>query len=474
MAMTPTPFKPVLSIVCVGEGAVAVLVRRSPLGRLDARRLGCVERLDPADPARAAATLRDAIGPARLPGPASKPGAGVSVVLTLPAGAAALRPIAMSRREFDAAKPELAAAADELFPFLAADADLGFIELAHDPDAPAAPPPSPPEDDAAARPQPRGVLLAAPAARVEPLLNAVRTALPGARNIAVLTHEMALPALGLQHLPRARVLERSPLGVDLLHHLRFGRPVELAVPPRDDTDADAADAVLPTDPIHHAAAATDVAIAAALVARLAPAVVAPLRGRPAPQAARFAAAAALLAAAAVLAIAAFEIADARFDAAADRLVAQQAAIADAFDQADEARRELQRLTALIQGTRARGAGPDHADDPALLLAFTAAHATVPEPGYLSALRLGPDAVRLSGAAPRAQTVLQRLESSPFFAGARPVTAYGRIESPNGDDDWETFELVAERVRPTEPPSDAPSADPRGLGEERSSSGGGRS
>jgi hypothetical protein len=369
------------------------------------------------------------------------------VVVTLPSSVCALRPIGMTRSDFLGARGELARAADELFPYPEGDVMLGFIELADNDGAGAASRgASVTTDDGGETVGGAGVVVGVQRSRAAALLDRVAEAC-GRPADAVLSPTMAMLGFGMQHAASAWVYERSPLGMELVHRLRYGLPVSLGEPVDGGVGDDAygRDVVrrLPSALPGHAEEAYGLAAAAVVARRVAPGSFAPLRGKAGSPARRWLTPAALLAVAVVLTIGALEVSEARFAAGAERMFAKQESIAAEYARVAEARRELERLSALLEEASSRGAG-----EPSRMLgALDAAHRVVPPDAFVRELDVDRESVRLVGAAQRAQTVLRNLESSPWFTAAQQAGAYLAFTELDDDrfDGYETFDLAAERT-----------------------------
>lgn len=399
------------SVVFVGPGALVAKVRRGAR-HTSCRLLGSVENL--ADAPEALAPL--------LRGTPRR-----TCVVTLPADACVVRPIALGLSGFNAARAELLRAAEEMFPFTGDDAMLGYLARANEA----------PGSTAAAE---SGWLIAAQRSRVADALRTVEDAI-GGPPAAVLAPHHAMLGLGLGSATTARITESTPLGQQLVHTLRLGVPSALAEAPTD-AHHDHTDAHLPArlpDDTHDA---LTLAAAAPLALDVARSHIKPIAGNPRSPAARFALPAAAGAIAATLALTAFALSDARYATAADRLEQQQANRAEEEQRVAAQLQELRDLVAKLDAAQRAGAGADGSMMPTLEAAF----AVLPERGFFERVSVREQTVLLGGAAARAQDVLRGLEGSPAFGSASLNNSVGRFAMGEGETaDYETFDLTARRI-----------------------------
>lgn len=426
--------KKILSLVIDGTDLWPVMVERSPFGARE-RRAPVVRGFLGLAPeaARRALDAADTSREARI-------------ILTIPSAWCGVRAVDVGPREWPGARDELAASIDRFLPFSPDDAMVGYLARAADPGASSA------EGGIA----PGGYLVAARRSVVEPWLGAISAAL-GRGPDAVIAPCMALAGLGLQHEPRAVVLERQPSGALLGHHLGGGRVVSLAEPWEGDdslgcpvyalNDGSGASGA----PASGAIGPGELALAAALVDQLGFGPFQPLTGKLSRVLPWWLIPGGLAAAAAIMFILAGPTRDGRYERAWSIASAERASIAPAVMEVELVRDRARRLSGLIDAgvkatiTERRTALPLLAD---------AAAAVTPE-GFIYRLALDEKSVTVEGEAARYLDVLSGLEASSAFARARQVNPSVGVSERKLD----TYSLRAERedVPPAPPASAQPPA-----------------
>ncbi len=420
-----------LSLVIDGDDLVSASVSGSPIGTRAARgpRVSNVLKA-PSDEVRRA-----------LAGTGHSRG---RVVLTVPASWCNIRPIALRRRHWQTARPEIMRSLSGLFPLAPADAIVGLIDRVADSTTPGGAKKT--ADPTAAG----GYLIAVDRDRLDPWLSAIRSAL-GREVDLVLAPHMAFFGLGLQSVERAEILEQQTSGALVCHRLWRGEITELFRPYDESESVDAAAHLRlfsagsgkPDSGTSNGATLIDpgeLAIGAAIATRVAPERFAPLLGQPPSVALRWAppAAAALLALAAIWG--ATWTMKARYLAAAERIEQRQILNEQALLDVQSDRIETLRLVALLEAA-ARGPA---ASRRSVLSDLSAAHAALPADGFLYRVEVDAGGVSLRGESQRASDVLQRLESTPGFRSARNVSSPALVEERRS----EMFDVRAERAPAT--------------------------
>ena len=362
------------------------------------------------------------------------------VVVTVPASWCSVRPIALRCEQWQAARPEIMRSLSSLLPLAPTDALVGVIDR------------SAGEGDSS---NAGAYLVAIDRARLDPWLAAIRSAL-GTEVYAVLAPHMAMLGLGLQSAERAEVLEQRAGGGQVCHRLWRGDVTEMFAPlsdsesprsvlrvrlPGSDDRGGLAGAAASGQ---HTAAksavgvdAWDLAIAAALAPHVAPGSYVPLLGRRSTGAWRWALPAAAIALALLATWGASQTNEARFLAAAERVEREQAAWQAQLAEVERDRDETLRLVGLLE---AAARGPV-AVRRSVLPELAAAHAALPAEGFLYRVELDGAGVALRGESKRASDVLQALDATPGFKGARNVSTPAPVEERSS----EMFDIRAERV-----------------------------
>lgn len=400
-----------ISLAIEGDALVGVAVRESAAGA-SSRELGAVPDFLAASQSERARLASDA-------------GDGI-LILTIPASWCAVRPIAVTRRQWKSARPELLRNVEGFFPLPADDAMVGLVDRVDESRAPAS----------------RGYLIAASRRRVEPWLEAISRAF-GRRPSVILAPHMALAGLGLQQHESARVLERLPTGACVEHVLRWGAVVELA----RSAAAPAFESPTSLAVVHgHAADAApgaiapvssaQLAIASALAMSVASSSLAPLSGTAPRTAPTWIPAAALAALAVAMVIAGTRVSSWRESRALAQVEARRSEQAEALARVVADRDRAQQLAALIRAAEALGP----ASSPDLLADLQAAQEALPADGFLYRVELDAKALAIRGEAKRAGDVLRAIEESPRFHAAREMDTAAAIEERR----LESFHIRAER------------------------------
>ena len=392
MTMVPTT---VLAAAATGDTLGLALVSRGPRGgRVIAT--STVEAYASGGAERAAAAARELVGGRRVR----------EAVVVAPAAWCLTREIAVSPRDWPSARAGVLDSLEDLLPMRAEDARVGLLGLLGEGER-----------------LDRGAVIAARREDVDPLVAAIESAAPGAR-VATISSHMAALGLGLQGETTSSVVEHdgaAEASVELERGL--ARSVDGTSPRgarivRVGTDVRAA----------------ELAAAGAAALRAAPAAIAPLTG-PAPRAwARSAAPALVGAAAAVMLAAAPFVWSARLESGAERARAQRASLSEQLESARDARARAEELTALCAAYDNATAGWGGVT-PALREALAALGGE----GFLYRAQLDAGTLTITGESPDPGAVLERLESSSRFRGARFMTP---LTSSPTDESLRVFNIRA--------------------------------
>ncbi|RMH27794.1 MAG: hypothetical protein D6693_04740 [Planctomycetota bacterium] len=395
------PPRTILGLAVVGDDLHAARVRIGPLA---ARVTGAavVERFLDRSPAEAQRALAGVASGVRR------------ATLVAPGQWCTTLPIELDRRGWLRSREEILASIDQLAPIPAGEALAGLVEVGGS-----------------------GVLCVVRTDRVRAWADAAAGALGGVEPVVV-SPLMAALGLGLQRHGRAIVYEPAPLGEWLRHETRLGLPV-VAAEPADGveahTDADAV-VVLPGGDAEATVTGVDLAAASAVAPVVAPGVFEPISRRAPMARAAWSAPAAGAALAAALMIAAPIVTQARHERALARLAQQERAMEDDFARVSLLRREVDRLSALVDEVVA----PATAGWASALPPMAEAAAALPPEGFLSRLDLDGEGVTIAGEAPDTAAMLSRLEASPALANARRI---GRL-APGAEPGLDVFEMRADR------------------------------
>ena len=400
------PPRSIVSLVIVGDDLHAARVTLGPIGARVAR-TATIEGFLGVSAADARQSLRAVAGATRR------------VVLTAPGAWCAVRPVALTVREWPAAKPEILRSLDRLVPIPADEALAGLMNVYDESLAPA-----------------DGRLVAISRGSIEPWRGPIENAL-GRPVCAMLAPMMATLGLGLQDRARAAVLEPVGMGDWLRHEFVRGVPVRAAEPVTD-LQTESRDAViLPGGALTPTVTGVDLAVAAALASFVAPGAFAPILGRAPGRRIEWVAPAAALAAALALFIAAPAVTRARLGASVLHLKAEQTALVEPFARVRDLRRDTERLTRLIDSA----VTPATAGWASVLPAIAEAQAALPKDGFLYRIEIDAKGVTISGEAPDAPTILGRLEASPSLTAARRTGPLAPSPEPGLD----IFEMRADRA-----------------------------
>lgn len=360
-----------------------------------------------------------------------------AVVLTLPSSMVALRPIALTSARWAEARAELEQSIARLLPFDNGDALLGLIDRVQPAPADAQPAPAAPDRSAYLL----GCSRSAAAAIIGPLEEAL-----GRPITRVQTIHHALLGLGLQRTPRAIIAEQPAHGSIVHHTLALGVIESLAEPAS--TTGEAPTHTLPGAPAPSPArpfAPIDIATAAAIAPRIAPGMFHPLAGRAPSPLRAWIAPAACIALAITLFLAAASITEARWSAGAESLDAGAQSRAADLARLDAVKADVERLHA-----RLRAANDLTADWSSVFPDLAAAREVMPDVSIFHAITLTPASITISGEAPLASEVLQRIEASPEYSGA----AMQGSAVPLTDRSGEQFTITARRESATPTPAPA--------------------
>lgn len=400
-----------ISLVICGDDLHVVEVTRSPTG----------------DSARAHPPLRrflsmpteDARG--MLGGPPQRP-----ITLTCPSAWCALRPIQVTRREWGTARDEILRSIDRLLPISPDDALAGRIDLVDES-----------EEPVSAR------LIGVRRSQARPWLEAIERLFGHPVDILLSPH-MAMLGLGLQQHRRAVVVEQYD-GFTERHELRYGRPVVIGEPGEASANADAV-VMLPGLTTGEAASVPpgvelispdDLAIGAALAPAVAPTSFAPLIGKPpAPRPRWLAPATIAVAAIALLAISA-TLYQSRLGGAAEDAAARQRALQPDVERAQELRRTADRYVRLLD----EGVGAATDQWRSVLPDLAEARDALSEGGFYQRVEVSSDTLALRGETESFGDLLERLEESPRFREAAPVSPVTK-----GQSGLDVFEVRAARRR----------------------------
>lgn len=335
------------------------------------------------------------------------------VVIICPSSWTGVRPIALDRAQWKRGRANILSSIEGFFPFSPDRAMVGFIERAGQRG----------EDGGEGEhtPEGAGYLVGCDRTRPDEWKNAILDLLGAEEARCLVSPHMALPALGLQHLRRAGVVERSVTGALVLHTLNYGR-VETLDQPLEEPDSIAQldhVALLPgatlgfEPPVPCSTIApAELAIAGAACLSVPGAPFDPLAGRASPPSRRLLTPLAIAAAAGLLVLGANWIWNARLDIAIERIERERESLRAEFDRALETKARATRLADLIAKAGAeidawRPISPD-------LIAGVRA---IPDGGYLYEIEVDGDSVRVSGEAGSAADVLRSIESSDRFHSA---------------------------------------------------------
>ncbi len=402
------PPRTILSCCIVGDDLHAARLRLGPVGArvLDST---SIERFLSLTPDKRRSALRPlASGVKRL-------------TLTVPSAWCAVRPIALTTKQWASARDELVQSIDRLLPMTSDDAMVGLLNIYDD------------EQQAAA-----GRLVAIRRKVAEPWLHAIEDA-TGIDAGAVLSPHMAMLGLGLQEHVHATVIEPIDEVESVRHSLRYGLPVSIG----DAVDSSVNDAITVTLPKQSSArtantvSGVDVAVAGGVAPLVAPHAFAPMSGAVATRRAEWLAPAAAALLAAGLLIGAPMIFDARLKTGLANLRAEQMALTDEYQRVRSVRNNTERLASLLnEGVRE----PISRWRPAMPV-MAEAQAALSSEGFLYRMLVDARGVTISGEADDAGAVLQRLEDSPILSSARRT---GPL-MPSPEAGWSIFEMRAERT-----------------------------
>lgn len=360
------------------------------------------------------------------------------VVLTLPSGTCGVRPMQLGMSRWHGARAEVTRAIGRLFPIDPDEALVGLVSRRAG--ASLAETPGSGGEGGSVE---RGYLVVASRREVGAWTDRLERAL-GREVSEVLSTQMAMLGLGLQHESRAGVIERAASGAEEIHWLRYGEVEELGAPwagEMDDT-TEVSGAVLRRLPGAEAGDPADdidgheLAIAGGLASIAGGGAFAPLVGKPAPAPKRWVAPLAGVAAAALLLWGGSVVLERRYERAIVDLRAQDGAIAERLARIEATRAELSRTTAMIEGA----IGKTVAGWKSVMPELAAAHAVIPDDAFLYDLRLDGRRVVLRGEAPRASDVLRNLESSEAFTSPTRQSPTQVVQERG----TETFDLAATR------------------------------
>jgi hypothetical protein len=309
-------------------------------------------------------------------------------MLVAPAAWCALREIAVTPAEWPSARQGVLESLEDLLPLAAEEARVGVIGL-YD------------ENERCGR----GALVAVRRDVIDPLVDALRQSTAGARVTVVSSHIAAL-GLDVQGAPRTSVVENDG-AVDASLELAGGLPIHIDEPaPRSQTILRIGEDVSPAD----------LAAAAPMASLAAPGAWAPMTGD-APNAwKRHLPAGAAIALAALLLAASPLIWNARLSAGAEAAEVRRVELREAFDRAQSARAEAERLTEL-----SRAFDRATADWASVMPAVTQAVEALGAEGFIYRLQLERGVLTMTGESPAPGDALERLESARALSNARFTT-----------------------------------------------------
>lgn len=407
------PYRTTLAAAIVGDALHAAEVREGPAGvRVVPREVIEAFLRTPSEESR------------RLLGEVA---GGTRVVLVLPSSWCALKAMGLSWSQWNGAREELAANISGFFPFPAGQALAGYVARVG------------PEGESAG-----GYIVAADRARVQPWLDALRSAL-GREVDEVLTPHMALAGLGLQRESSAVVLDPDAGGAGVCHRLRLGEVVELCARSSGASSDGEASRVLPEAGGASAGSVSgsELAWSAVLAGRVGPESYAPVLGRRARPPRRWLAPAACALAAAGLLPASGALMESRYREAISTRLAQSEAERASIDEARRALADLERYAALAR----EASGKTFAAGPSLLVDLAEVFGVVREAGagaFVYRVELDGSSLSLQGEAPRAGDVLRAVEKLESYQSARQASDPSPLEERAG----EVFHVRADRVAPS--------------------------
>lgn len=402
-----------LILTIEGDDAVATLVRTrgsSP----DERALGVVTNA-PHAPRSAWKRLTDATG-ARTP-----------VSLVVPASWCALREAPIELREWTRSDGAIRELVDSTFPFSSADAFVSLVAIGAYTD------------------QPRTLILGVARSRIEPWLDALRTHL-GGQSVRVVPEAACLLGIGAQHHETCIVVDPSPAVGASMHRFERGSLMGVGEPLDSDEVEDVRAVgghVLTIDrgtsqSISGDTIAADVfAAGAAMEPIAAPGHLSPFVGDRSRTPKPWLLPAGALAAAVALVATGWWYESARYRDAFDRVVAERASISSAVvdataerDAALDARETIENeLAPIVRAWRP------------ILPTLREALDAVPAEGFAYRVRLDARRIEMSGEAPRAAEVLERLDASESFTSAEQTQPISTVPIR----ELETFAVRAERA-----------------------------
>lgn len=351
-----------------------------------------------------------------------------AVSLVVPGEWCAIRPTHLTSADWRGARDELIASIDRLVPIPPDDAAAGLVEVfprSERPDAPAV----------------GGALVVIRRSQLEPWLGAIERAL-GRPVSRVLSPQMAMLGLGLQCEPAAIVVEALRLegvgDVELLHRLEWGRPVAIADAQSGAGSQDDPARTLRLSRGHGGVSPAELAVAGVIAPTVAGAVFRPLLGKPSRPARPWLAPTIAATAAALLALLASPVFGVRLARAQNELLAREEAIAGDVRRAHEAREQAERLARLL-GPGVSGATGGWRS---VLPAAAAAQQALGPEGFLYRLEVSDTAITITGEAPSASAVLERMETAGGLRAARHTAPVSK-SSVSGMD---VFDIRAERSK----------------------------
>lgn len=309
------------------------------------------------------------------------------IVLTLPAAWCSCREIGIPPRDWKGARDGVMESLEDLVPVPSDDALVGLLAL-HESDETCS----------------RGVIVAARRSLVEPVLDAMRAAAPGARE-SVVSSSMAAIGLAAGAEGALHIVEPDSVASTSMT-LRNGLPVAIDAPAQGEEAID----------LSGDSAPGALAVAAVVAPLTASASFVPLIGRTRPPWARYVRPGALVAAAILMLAAAPVIWESRMANAVESLRDQRAAMQASFDEAQSYRAQAERSIALCTAF-------DEATTSwrSTLPALRDAVAALGDDGHLYRFQCDSRGVLLTGEAADPGSVLERLESSPGLTAARPTS-----------------------------------------------------
>ncbi len=384
--------------ICYGDAALRVYDIRSGLRGVSCREIASI---DDAGAERACDEARARIGAAGRAG---------ALVMVLPGAAVHLRPMAMTSRLFEEARPEIERSLESLLPIDPSGAALGFVDRAEHAT------PGEHEDGTGA-----GYLLGVDRDDMRRWTDLCRRVTGRAPDRTVAPHQAAMCA-GLQRTERATVREEGPFGDVQDSILERGRIVEL----RSGGDASVgADLTLPGGDTQ----AVDqdfrrLAVGAALLDSCASGECMPLDGDWTPGWKRSVPVAAMALVCIALVLGAIAARGDRYERALDDVVAQQQTLRAEVIRVSDLIAERDRTGAMIRSVM----GNAIERDAAMIEIASAIERVLPPDVFLEQLTVNADGVRLRGVAANARDILAALEGSGVFRGVRE----GQRPQPVGD------------------------------------------